>query len=285
MSFEALVNKKSNSGNYDFRKLNYLLHQYSISYALSGTVLNYQTIHERSPSKNISAFCATINDKADLLFSKKLFERLSNEYDGNFYNADKVNLKSFLDNAKSQQVLQLFSHAKADKKNYENTTLFLSNSDKEGLTISCIYDHTFKSDLTILACCESGAGLEKYGEGVKSLVRAFTFSGSKAVIGTLWSVDEKSTISILDEFYSLLSDEVALSVGLQYSKQQYIERCKSSDAANPFYWAGLVVNGDATTSNTITLSSNSRSLYAIGFVTVFSVVLIFIFLVLKKLKK
>jgi CHAT domain-containing protein len=285
LSFEALVNKKCNNENYDFRKLNYFLHQYSISYALSGTVLNYQTTQERSPSKNISAFFATINDKADLLFSKKLFERLSNEYDGNFYSADKVNLKSFLDNAKSQQVLQLFSHAKADKNNYENTTLFLSNSDKEGLTISCIYDHTFKSDLTILACCESGAGLEKYGEGVKSLVRAFTFSGSKAVIGTLWSVDEKSTISILDEFYNLLSDKFNLSTRLQTSKKQYIERCKSSDAANPFYWAGLVVNGDATTSNTITLSSNSSSLYTIGFFTVFSIVLIFIFLVLKRLKK
>lgn len=256
ISFEALVNKKCNSGNYDFRKLNYLLHQYSISYALSGTVLNYQTTQERSPSKNISAFCATINDKADLLFSKKLFERLSNEYVGDFYSADKVNLNSFLVNAKSQQVLQLFSHAKADKNNYENTTLFLSNSDKEDLTIACIYDHTLKSDLTILACCESGAGLEKYGEGVKSLVRAFTFSGSKAVIGTLWSVDEKSTISILDEFYDFLSSTEKISEALKNSKLEYLSQCKSSDAANPFYWTGLVATGDVSQSNIITLTDS-----------------------------
>ena len=285
LSFEALVNKKCNNGNYDFRKLNYLLHQYSICYALSGTVLNYQTTQERSTSRNISAFFATINDKADLLFSKKLFEQLSDKYDGNFYTGNKVNLQSFLSNAKSQQVLQLFSHAKADKNNYENSTLFLSNSDKEGLSISCIYDHTFKSDLTILACCESGAGLEKYGEGVKSLVRAFTFSGSKAVIGTLWSVDEKSTISILDGFYNLLSDAKNLSTALQTSKLNYIEQSKSSDAANPFYWAGLVVNGDATTSNTINLSTTSSSLYTIGLAIAFLVTSIFIFLVLKRLKK
>ncbi len=285
LSFEALVNKKCNSSNSDFRKLNYILHQYSISYALSGTILNYQLKQERAQTKIISAFCPTINDKADLLFSKKIFEQLSDKYDGNFYTGNKVNLQSFLSNAKSQQVLQLFSHAKADKNNYENSTLFLSNSDKEGLSISCIYDHTFKSDLTILACCESGAGLEKYGEGVKSLVRAFTFSGSKAVIGTLWSVDEKSTISILDEFYNVLSDAESLSAGLQASKQYYIKNCKSTDAANPFYWAGLVVNGDATTGNTIHLTSNSSNLYFIGLALVCIIVLVFIFLVLKRLGK
>jgi CHAT domain-containing protein len=136
-----------------------------------------------------------------------------------------------------------------------------------------------------LACCESGSGIEKYGEGVKSLIRAFTFSGSKAVIGTLWSVDEKSTISILDQFYHFLSSTGKISEALKNSKLEYLSQCKSSDAANPFYWTGLVATGDVSQTNKITLDNADSISFHIPLYLVTLTALIFIFLFLNKLRK
>jgi CHAT domain-containing protein/tetratricopeptide (TPR) repeat protein len=285
LSFEALVNKKVDDNKNDFRKLNYLLHKYTISYALSASVLNYQLRKSSVASKKISAFCANVNDKADLLFSKTLFDRIRNDYDGHFFEGKETNVSSFLSNTKSQNVLQLFSHAKADKNNYENTILYLSGSKNEGLSMANVYGHVIQSNLTVLACCESGSGIEKYGEGVKSLIRAFTFSGSKSVIGTLWSVDEKSTISILDQFYDFLSSTGKISESLKNSKLEYLSQCKSSDAANPFYWTGLVATGDVSQTNKITLTDSGGIPFNIPIYLITLASLIFIFVVLNKLRK
>jgi len=285
LSFEALVNKKAKDSKNDFRKLNYLLHNYTISYALSASVLNYQLRKPSTESKEIIAFFANANDKADLLFSKNLFDRISTDFEGKYYEGNEVNLNSFLSNTNRQNVLQLFSHAKADKNNYENTILYLSNSTKDDLSIANVYGHIIQSNLTVLACCESGTGIEKYGEGVKSLIRAFTFSGSKSVIGTLWSVDEKSTISILDQFYNFLSSTGEIATSLKNSKLEYISNCKSSDASNPFYWAGLVVNGDSTTKNAIQLIETSNLWHWLTFLGIFIGGFALIFLELKRFRK
>jgi CHAT domain-containing protein len=148
-----------------------------------------------------------------------------------------------------------------------------------------VYRHVIQSNLTILACCESGTGIEKYGEGIKSLIRAFTFSGSKAVIGTLWSVDEKSTISILDQFYDFLSSTGKISEALKNSKLEYLSQCKSSDAANPFYWTGLVATGDVSYTNKITLIHADKLPFHIPISLIIFATLIFTFLVLNKLRK
>jgi CHAT domain-containing protein len=285
LSFEALVNKKVDDNKNDFRKLNYLLHKYTISYALSASVLNYQLRKSSVASKKITAFCANANDKADLLFSKTLFDKIRNVYDGNFFEGKATNVSSFLSNTKSQNVLQLFSHAKADKNDYENTILYLSSSKNEGLSMANVYGHVIQTNLTVLACCESGTGIEKYGEGVKSLIRAFTFSGSKSVIGTLWSVDEKSTISILDQFYHFLSSTGKISEALKNSKLEYLSQCKSSDAANPFYWTGLVATGDVSYTNKITLIHADKLPFHIPISLIIFATLIFTFLVLNKLRK
>lgn len=241
--FEAVVDKMNTSSDYDFRNLNYLIHHYSISYALSGSIFSFQVNGQKSKSENLTVYFPTIPTKAKLIFSHTLYEKLKDSFTGSFFKGEKADKKAFLNNTQDQKILQVFSHARADYKRYDNSCIYLSGNPVDSVTIEEIYNRKINSDLTILACCESGSGPVLYGEGSKSMVRAFTFSGSRSVIGTMWSVDEKSTISILDHFYDQISSSTSIPTLLTAAKINYLATCKTGEAANPFYWSGLMACG------------------------------------------
>jgi CHAT domain-containing protein len=267
LAFDALVSKYDKKSPADFRQLNYLVYDYYISYALSASLLNYQLNLPASKSKSLTAFYPSVKNMPELVFSKTLFDQLKSCRTGNYFEKDKAGKSSFLANTHEQAALQIFTHARADDNEYERSSFYLSGNPFDSVTISDIYTKNIKSDLTVLACCESGAGPEQYGEGAKSFLRAFTFSGSKSVIGTQWCVDEKSTIAILTVFYKKMSLSGSISVALNNSKREYLKSCRSSEAANPFYWAGIIACGCSEIEPLSCLRSNYQ--YAFFWIFIF----------------
>ena len=62
-----------------------------------------------------------------------------------------------------------------------------------------------RTELVVLSACETGAGKVRNGEGVFSLQRAFLVGGSRAVVGTLWSIsDGHPTQALMERFYGNL---------------------------------------------------------------------------------
>jgi CHAT domain-containing protein/Flp pilus assembly protein TadD len=96
------------------------------------------------------------------------------------------------------------------------------------------------TDLVTLSACDTGIGDIKIGEGVYSLNRAFQEAGSKAVLSTLWSVDDKATSEFMQKFYTRFLNGKPAQQAIQETQDDFI---KDEKYSNPFYWAGFVMMG------------------------------------------
>lgn len=106
-----------------------------------------------------------------------------------------------------------------------------------------VFNLRLGSPLVMLSACETGLGKEKRGEGVMGLTRAFMYAGAPTVGVSLWSVADKSTASLMTDFYKRLlsTGEGTTSSALRGAQLAMIVGKKYSA---PFYWAPFVLVGD-----------------------------------------
>jgi CHAT domain-containing protein len=57
------------------------------------------------------------------------------------------------------------------------------------------------TELVVLAGCQTAEGVPAPGEDVVGLRAAFRLAGAGAVLGSLWSVDDQATSTLMIEFY------------------------------------------------------------------------------------
>lgn len=100
------------------------------------------------------------------------------------------------------------------------------------------------TQLIVLSACQTNAGKNAMGEGVYSLARGFAAAGIPAVAATLWEADEQSIYTITDSFHEGLARGMTKDLALQQSKMAFL-RNGSSAMALPYYWANLIVIGNA----------------------------------------
>jgi tetratricopeptide (TPR) repeat protein len=95
--------------------------------------------------------------------------------------------------------------------------------------------------LAVLSSCESGVGRARAGEGLAGLSTAFLAAGARAVLASLWKVDDRATRRLMAAFYDALADGADPATALALAQR----RLASDPAtAHPFYWAGFVLTGD-----------------------------------------
>jgi CHAT domain-containing protein/tetratricopeptide (TPR) repeat protein len=123
-------------------------------------------------------------------------------------------------------------------------------------------------ELVVLSACETGLGRHVAGgEGLLGLQRAFAVAGARAVVASLWSVDDKATQALMAEFYRVAWAEKAV-----VSKAEALRRAqlalmwgtvvegkfrgigkvpeklpsgtKEETRLPPLYWAAFVLSGD-----------------------------------------
>ncbi|MBN1584735.1 MAG: CHAT domain-containing protein, partial [Anaerolineae bacterium] len=59
-------------------------------------------------------------------------------------------------------------------------------------------------DLVTLSVCESGLSRVRRGDELVGMIRAFMYAGARALVSSLWRVDERSTRILMERFYQAI---------------------------------------------------------------------------------
>jgi len=279
--FEALLTNEANSTEINYQALPYLIKKHAISYANSATLLFNEMQNsknsEESNNGNILAFApkfennlfaSTIKDSvrsklSPLNWTVEEVNNLSSYFNTKVYTNATATEKSFKQEAGNYSILHIASHGLVDDENpmYSKIAFTVDETD----TLNDGYLHTFElyntelnADMAVLSACNTGYGKVLKGEGVLNLARGFFYAGCKTVVMSLWVANDKSTATLMGDFYKYLAGDQPKNSALQHAKLDYI---KSNEGlkAHPYYWSQFIISGEVKSiSNSIFEKAKSR---------------------------
>ena len=142
------------------------------------------------------------------------------------------------------KIIHIATHGYYDDDNWERSGLLLerpAGSDEDGvLRPTDLYNLHLDSDLVVLSGCQTAKGRAPEGTGLLGLSMSFLAAGSRAVLASLWNVDDQSTARFMERFYIHLAEQKTVSEALKAAK---IDMIRSRDR-HPFFWASFVLVGD-----------------------------------------
>jgi CHAT domain-containing protein len=118
------------------------------------------------------------------------------------------------------------------------------------LDVHEIFNLSLDTDLVTLSACQTGLGSEVAGEGLVGLTQAFLYAGSRSVLVSLWSVEDRSTARFMKRFYRNLRNGMSRGEALQETKRWMLYESYDVDSygnqlrhVHPFYWAPFILIG------------------------------------------
>jgi len=182
--------------------------------------------YSQQEAKEISRLFS--RSKADLFLKKKATEE---------------NLKALW--LRDYRILHFACHGLISENYPQRSCLVLSllpGTREDGfLTVREIYNLKLKAELVVLSACETSRGALEKVEGIIGLPRVFLLSGSRAVVSSLWSVNDRATQKFMKDFYSFLLNGDAKDEALRKAKIKMIK----SGRSHPYYWAAFVLIGNS----------------------------------------
>jgi hypothetical protein len=112
-----------------------------------------------------------------------------------------------------------------------------------------------------------------------SLARGFIFSGVPSIVMTMWSVEDQSSVYIVENFYKYLGEGMPKDEALRQAKLDFLAQGDPL-RSHPFYWAAYVNIGD---NSPITFATNLLP-YSIAGTSAISLIVLVLFLRRRKKK-
>ena len=148
------------------------------------------------------------------------------------------------------RILHFAVHAFTDTQSPDRSGLVLGVDTKKEddglLQVPEIMRLPLNADLATLSACNTGVGAIQGEEGMTSLTEAFFIGGARAVVASLWTVDDNYTSLLMERFYSHLSKGEDKALALTNAKLDLLGQNKGQ--LSPYYWAGFTISGEASTS-------------------------------------
>jgi CHAT domain-containing protein len=266
LPFDALLVEKPKEPT-QFKTHKYFGNKHIISYNYSAALWQemLQKKHKTEPTSNFIGFAPYYNGDTTLLsqlftndmtmrkgldslkFSGEEVYKAQKLMKGDIVLSKEATKDAFEKRVGDYRVVHLATHGKANDIMGDYCFLAFTEQkdslDNELLYVRDIYNLSLNADLVVLSACETGIGELKRGEGIVSLARAFTYAGAKSIITTLWNVNDKSTMQIMENFYRNLKKGLTKDKALWQAKQDYLAKAKG-EAAHPFFWFAFIPIGD-----------------------------------------
>jgi CHAT domain-containing protein/tetratricopeptide (TPR) repeat protein len=146
------------------------------------------------------------------------------------------------------KMVHFATHGVLNARRPELSGVVLSLVDRAGrsqdgfLRLHDIYNLKLGADLVVLSGCQTALGKDLQGEGLIGLTRGFMFAGARAVVASLWQVDDESTAELMQRFYRAMLKDGRRPPDALRTAQLGMARHPRWSA--PFYWAGFVLQGE-----------------------------------------
>ncbi|ACC80595.1 CHAT domain-containing protein [Nostoc punctiforme] len=158
-----------------------------------------------------------------------------------------INKKASLENFKSQALRFSFLHLAThgcfqteDCKKVKLKTNTLLFADKSLDIADAALLGLQGTQLITLSACQTAVDTNFNGAGITGVAYIFERAGAKAVMASLWAVDDEATQLLMVDFYQNLKLGMTKGEALQKAKLKLI-----ADHRHPFYWSPFVLIGDA----------------------------------------
>jgi CHAT domain-containing protein len=268
VNFEALLVKPDAK---DFRQ-NLLIQRYAIAYLLSATTAVQFSELDQHRATGVLAmapgfddelkqrYTSTVSDTAQLdrdylRYVRQPFALSSAQGLGDLLSAKvmvrgEASEKHFRELAREYGILHLGTHAEMNG-NAPMYSRFILSKESDDLDAAVdgylhayeIYELDLRAQLAVLTACETGAGRNDDGEGVRSLGYSFAYAGCPSLVVSLWNIDEKVSSEIITRFYEHLANGLPKHMALRQAKLDHLNNA-TDELALPYYWAGMVLVGD-----------------------------------------
>lgn len=247
-----------------------LIHDYTINYAFSLSVLLFEEQNPPPSQPRIKAFAPGFEptlkqayreqldpmaqlDRAYLQtvrqpWSLKLARKVGRQYRSRVFTGRSAHEAQVKREMTTGSILYFGTHAIANAEDAQRSRLVLAknpggDSEDGYLHAYELYGLDLDAQLAILNACESGIGLLKAGEGMISLAYSMHFAGCPSTMMSLWKMDERSSTRITEAALEYLRRGRPKGEALRQAKLDYLAQ-SPDDLQHPFYWAGMVLMGD-----------------------------------------
>jgi CHAT domain-containing protein len=161
--------------------------------------------------------------------------------------------KRVLDGLARYSVVHLGVHAETDRRSPLMSRFYFApaGGDPGVLFAHELYGRRFPhTDLVVLAGCDTAAGALSPSAGVMSLARPFLAGGVRAVLGSLWAVEDKAARAFSVEFHRRFATTRDALGALQAAQRQLL-RSPDPALSSPASWAGFVLASEAASSKVL----------------------------------
>ena len=93
-----------------------------------------------------------------------------------------------------------------------------------------------KADLIVLSACQTAIGDTNSANGFAGIALK---AGVPSAIGTLWSVNDRASATLMKNFYASLPESSTKAQALQTAQQLILDIKLQGIQTAPYYWAGF----------------------------------------------
>ncbi len=233
----------------------FLLKTHAISYGNSINTLIELKERQKSKKIEVLAFAPSFNDTpvaneerefGQLLYNDDEVAKISTYFDTKTFLRKRASLENFKAQSPEAGIVHLATHASANDEFPDYSYLAFSEKEEDHiLYIKDLYNTSLDTELVVLSACQTGIGKLQKGQGMMSLSKGFYYAGAKSLVTTLWKINDKSTVKLMEYFYENLSKGKSKPEALREAKLKYLETTDDELLRQPYYWAAFVVSGNA----------------------------------------
>jgi CHAT domain-containing protein len=196
-------------------------------------------------------------------------------YPGLEFLNEAFNFRALRDNLAGNKVLHIATHGKFESGRPEDSYLLLGTGDRFTVEqIQKLQNYMGDIHLVVLSACETAlGGPDQNGIEMSGISYYFLSNGAKAVMASLWLVNDGSTSQLMQQFYkNLAAGTMTKAEALQQAQLSLLQgkatdkdappradgdvtldpkpgaqlpRSRASDFSHPYYWAPFIIIGNS----------------------------------------